>query len=418
MIFLRKYYNTEAADTPAATDTTVVEPVVETQAAPSLAAMMAKSGVQNDGNTVVTPKNTEITEKPTETQATPAAIATEAKVEEVNAETPTPQTTTETTPTPPIVEAKEPQVTWQEVAQKQPNEVFKALGIDDKVVDFISDLKELDPKMVAFLNTWKTGGDVTGYLREMTTDYNKLSAEEVMRHHIRQSYPKADEKQLEILYRTKVVNAYNLNSEDADELEEGQLLLEAEAEQFREKYIENQKEFLLPKPQEAKVEVPDNKLQEQQAEADRKFNEAYKSQVANSQLTKDIITNKVLSIGDGEAKFNFPVEPNEVLDVLYNNDSKWTNAMWEKVVDENGNNTLKPKVEHQILVAAVAKYGMGFIDKIKEHYTSLGANKVIAPIENAKIPETQAGSAATASPKTAAEAMAQKGKINAGGQNY
>ena len=92
--------------------------------------------------------------------------------------------------------------------------------------------------------------------------------------------------------------------------------------------------------------------------------------------------------------------------------------MWEKVVDENGNNTLKPKVEHKILVAAVAKYGMGFIDKIKEHYTSLGANKVIAPIENAKIPETQAGSAATASPKTAAEAMAQKGKINAGGQNY
>ena len=148
MIFLRKYYNTEAVDTPAATDTTVVEPVVEAQAAPSLAAMMAKSGVQNDGNTVVTPKNTEITEKPTETQATPAAIATEAKVEEVNAETPTPTQTVETTPTPPIVEAKDPQVTWQEVAQKQPNEVFKALGIDDKVVDFISDLKELDPKMV------------------------------------------------------------------------------------------------------------------------------------------------------------------------------------------------------------------------------------------------------------------------------
>ena len=417
-MILRKFYNIEAVDTPAATDTTVVEPVVETQAAPSLAAMMAKSGVQNDGNTVVTPKNTEITEKPTETQATPAAIATEAKVEEVNAETPTPQTTTETTPTPPIVEAKEPQVTWQEVAQKQPNEVFKALGIDDKVVDFISDLKELDPKMVAFLNTWKTGGDVTGYLREMTTDYNKLSAEEVMRHHIRQSYPKADEKQLEILYRTKVVNAYNLNSEDADELEEGKLLLEAEAEQFREKYIESQKEFLLPKPQEAKAVVQDNSIQERQAEADRKFNETYKSQVDNNALTKNIFANKILPVGEGDAKFNFPVEPNEVIDVLYNNGDKWQNAMWEKTIDENGNTSLKPKVEHQLLVATVAKYGMGFIEKIKEHYTSLGANKVIAPIENAKIPENQSGNQAAPAPKTAAEAMAMKGRINSGGQNY
>ena len=146
--------------------------------------------------------------------------------------------------------------------------------------------------MVAFLNTWKTGGDVTGYLREMTTDYNKLSAEEVMRHHIRQSYPKADERQLEILYRTKVVNAYNLNSDDSDELEEGKLLLEAEAEQFREKYIESQKEFLLPKPQEAKAVVQDNSIQERQAEADRKFNETYKSQVDNNALTKNIFANK------------------------------------------------------------------------------------------------------------------------------
>ena len=50
-----------------------------------------------------------------------------------------------------------------------------------------------------------------------------------------------------------MVNAYNLNSMDEDELEEGKLLLEAEAEQFREKYIESQKEFLLPKPQEVKA---------------------------------------------------------------------------------------------------------------------------------------------------------------------
>jgi len=416
-MIIRKFYNAEAVETPAAAEV-VTETVVETPATPSLVEMMAKNGVMNNGNMVVTPTNTESTEKPTETETTPAAIATEAKVEEVNAETPTPKEVVETTPTPQIVEAKEPQTTWQEVAQKQPNDVLKALGFNDDVANFVSDLKELDPKMVAFLNTWKSGGDVTGYLREMTTDYTKLSAEEVMRHHIRQSYPKADERQLEILYRTKVVNAYNLNSMDEDELEEGKLLLEAEAEQFREKYIESQKEFLLPKPQEVKAVIQDNSIQEKQAEADRKFNEMYKSQVDNNALTKNIIANKVLPVGEGETKFNFPVEPNEVIDVLYNNGDKWQNAMWEKTIDENGNTSLKPKVEHQLLVATVAKYGMGFIEKIKEHYTSLGANKVIAPIENAKIPENQTGSQSAPAPKTAAEAMAMKGRINSGGQNY
>ncbi|MBX7203498.1 MAG: hypothetical protein K1X77_10530 [Bacteroidia bacterium] len=416
-MIIRKFYNAEAVETPAAAEV-VTETVVETPATPSLVEMMAKNGVMNNGNMVVTPTNTESTEKPTETETTPAAIATEAKVEEVNAETPTPTPTVETTPTPQIVEAQKPQETWQEVAQKQPNDVLKALGFNDDVANFVSDLKELDPKMVAFLNTWKSGGDVTGYLREMTTDYTKLSAEEVMRHHIRQSYPKADERQLEILYRTKVVNAYNLNSMDEDELEEGKLLLEAEAEQFREKYIESQKEFLLPKPQEVKAVIQDNSIQEKQAEADRKFNEMYKSQVDNNALTKNIIANKVLPVGEGETKFNFPVEPNEVIDVLYNNGDKWQNAMWEKTIDENGNTSLKPKVEHQLLVATVAKYGMGFIEKIKEHYTSLGANKVIAPIENAKIPENQTGSQSAPAPKTAAEAMAMKGRINSGGQNY
>ncbi|MFK5283507.1 hypothetical protein ACI3PL_28430, partial [Lacticaseibacillus paracasei] len=74
-----------------------------------------------------------------------------------------------------------------------------------------------------------------------------------------------------------------------------------------------------------------------------------------------------------------------------------------------------PKVGHQLLVATVAKYGMDFINKLAEHYTSLGANKAIAPIENARPPASSTSSAAVAAPKTAAEAMAMKGTINSGG---
>ncbi len=76
-MILRKFYNIEATDTPVATE---IETVAETQSTPSLAEIMAKSGVQNSGNMVATPTNTESTEKPTETETTPAAIATEARL--------------------------------------------------------------------------------------------------------------------------------------------------------------------------------------------------------------------------------------------------------------------------------------------------------------------------------------------------
>ena len=70
-MILRKLYNIEAVDTPAATE---IETAAETQSTPSLAEIMAKSGVLNSGNMVATPTNTESTEKPTETETTPAAI--------------------------------------------------------------------------------------------------------------------------------------------------------------------------------------------------------------------------------------------------------------------------------------------------------------------------------------------------------
>ena len=65
-MIIRKFYNAEAVETPAAAEV-VTETVVETPATPSLVEMMAKNGVMNNGNMVVTPTNTESTEKPTAT---------------------------------------------------------------------------------------------------------------------------------------------------------------------------------------------------------------------------------------------------------------------------------------------------------------------------------------------------------------
>jgi len=409
MIFNRKYFNADAVEATAAS--------TEVTEQPSLASLMATQGFKSDGNhgeTQIT--NTEQTEKPTETETTGnAAIATtETKVEE-KTETPTQTEVQETVVTPTIEAAKEPAPSWQEVAQKQPNEVLKALGYEQQVTDFLGELKEVDPKVVGILKAYKDG-NLTEYVTELTTDYSKLSAEEVMRHQLRKDYPKASERHLDVLFNREVVAAYNLDSDDDDLKEEGRLLLEAKADRYRDSLIENQEKFLIPKYEPNKaVDNSNNELQQQQAEADRKFNEMYRAEVENNALTKNIIANKVLPIGEGDNKFNFPVEPSKVMDVLYNNNGTFTEAMWEKTVDSNGNQSMKPKTEHQLLVAAVATYGMGFVNKLIEHGISLGSKSVIAPIDNAKAPEGTQTSAAAAAPTSLAAAMAKQGRYIPGG---
>jgi len=82
------------------------------------------------------------------------------------------------------------------------------LGYDENSVSFVKELKELDPKMVKFLDTWKNNGDaLQDYLKEAATDYATMPSEDVMRHQLREEYPKASEKQLEILFRKEVIES-------------------------------------------------------------------------------------------------------------------------------------------------------------------------------------------------------------------
>ncbi len=388
---IRKFFD------PAAT----AEPATQTQQ-PSIAELMAKSGTMS------------MTGSP---QSEPIIISTEKKEDPAPAKEPEPAVTATPTqtaepakPEPPSQPAaaepatepqKEPapevkQPTLQEVLrQHQPAAILKELGYDDKVVN---ELKELDPKMVAFLNHWKQNGDVTAFLRELSTDYSKMPAEDVMRHQLQRDYPRASPQQIEVLYKAKVVNAYNLNSEIEEEQAEGRMLLEAEADKYRDTLTQKQQEFLLPKPPEPKAPEPD--LSEQVAV--QEF-EKYRSSVNDHPYTKNIVANKVVTLGDGDEKFTFPVDPQVLTNILYNS-KDWNATMF----DEQGN----ANVEHQLLVATVAKYGKSFFTEMAKHYKSLGGNKVVDTLENASEPNQNKGLPAQAEPTSPAQAMAKYGRLS------
>lgn len=392
-------------------DPGVAEPVAQVAEQPTIAQLMARQGSFNS-----TGERAETQIPISEKKEEPNPVSEEVPAATANT-TSQPETATQESQSPVVEPTKvsEPQIaaeppkvqTWQEVLKSQPDTVLKELGVDDKTVKLAREIQD-QPKMLAFYNLWKDKGDVKEYLQQLTTDYKTMPAEEVMRHQLRQENPGISESALSVLFKHKVTKAFSLNSEEAEEVEEGRILLEAEANRHRNNFIQKQEEFLLPPAPEPKEPEPD--LQEQ--ERVQRF-ETYKSQINNSPYTKDIFSTKQISLGEGAEKFNFPVDPQEVTDILLNTE-KWAESLFE-VKKENGRTELIPNVQKQILVAAFMKDPQKFLSEYAKHYKSLGGQAAIEPIQNATVPSNGTPTKSEAAPTNPAEAMAKQGYINSGG---
>ncbi len=401
MVIVRKFYDIGTAEA------TGEAAIAEQQEQPSIAALMAKQGYRDSEDRLVEKpvENKKDNEQKVETKVeVPAAIASaETKVETVVQETKQPEVV-ETK-----VEEKQPTtISWQEVLkQQQPDTVLKELlGVDDKKLGFLKGLKDVPPQVVNIIDTWKSNGDLNAILKEMATDYSKMSSEDVMRHQLRLEYPKASEKAIEALFKKEVIDAYQLNPDkySDDEVEEGQLLLDAKAEKFRDSLVQRQQEFLIPKAPEAVIQ-PDNSEQEEAA----KFEER-KAYVSNDPFVKNMFATKQFTVGEGTEAFNFPIDKEAVEGILFNGE-KWAEAINDVKVDSKGQKTFTPKAQHQALVSMVAQYGTTFLDAYAQHFKTIGAKKVIDPLENAKpVVETNAATSEIA-PTSAAAAMARTGRL-------
>lgn len=408
---ITKFYDTDAADIAASTETNEA-PVASNAEPMSIAALMAKEGVKSSAEGAdVNPirlnrdgsweSQTEVKNAPvapTKAENTSEGKQESSKSVEKEAEAPQHQTD----------EDSNTEYDWQDaVKSQQPDEVLKALGFDEKAISFIKDLKEVDPKVVGFLNTWKERGNVTEYLNELSKDYTQMPAEEVMRHQLRLDYPKASEAQLDVLYKKEIVEKYNLNSYDEDEANEGKLLLEAKADKYRDELAKAHQEKLLPT-------APDRSA-EAQAEEQRlaEFSKHIVTEFNNSPYTKEVLSKNAITIGEGADKFSFPIDSKAVTDLVLNGDTTGE-LMFEKV-NKDGQEVFLPKTQHQLLVATVNKYGEKFITELAKHYKSLGSKAAIEPIDNARPTGQKQTSTAGEEPKTVAGAMAKYGRLNSGG---
>ena len=390
MVYIKKFYDVAIGE-PAGGETATLEQQPNTEVketiAPkeSIAAIMAKQGVKttNDSPAKQPIVNKEKKEAPVEAKNEKVETTTTSKAETAKPESQSQTEKTEVTESKPIAQTVATEKSLQEVLKsQQPNDVLKELGYDDKTVQFFNKLGKFEKRDFFFnlLNEWENKGDLKSYLSELTTDYSKMTPEEVMRHQLSEDYSTNDQKTLDALFKNKIIKAYNLDSDDPEEVEEGKLLLNAEANKYRPTLMQRQQSKLFPPVPEPPPPVVDNSAKE----AEKSF-EAYKSTVLTDPYFQKIAEKKQITIGKGENKFNMSVDPDAIKNVLFDTD-KWTETQFDK--EKNGDGTFKftPKVQNQILTAAFALNPQKFLDDYAQHYISIGGEKAIAPIQNASNP--------------------------------
>lgn len=407
---IKKFYDMDAADVATSNETTET-PVVSNAEPMSIAALMAREGVKSSAEGVSeTPIRLNKGGGYESGQAREDAPVVPTKAEtnaEPDKEMSQPVAPESEVPEPQKEQELKSQGNWQDAVKEQPDEVLKALGFDEKAISFIKELKDVDPKMVGFLNNWKEKGNVTDYLNELSKDYTQMPAEDVMRHQLRVDYPKASEAQLDVLYKKEVVEKYNLNSYDEDEAGEGKLLLDAKADRYRDELAKSQQERLLP--------IAPDRSEAAKAEEQRlaEFSKSIVKEFNENPYTKEVLAKNAITIGEGNDKFSFPIDSKAISDLVLNGDT--TGELMFDKVNKDGQEVFLPKAQHQLLVATVNKYGEKFITELAKHYKSLGSKAAIDPIENARPTETRMPSTSNEEPKTVAGAMAKFGRLNSGG---
>lgn len=361
---------------------------VETQPI-DIAAAMAKSGSQVSGENFYEQKAP--TERPApvkqvETTATPVSKATEtANVQDQPS-----------SPAAPVAEAPKqdapaaaPQQDWTEVLKQKPDtEVLKALGFDDK--------------WIGFLETAKAGGDLKKYMENITLDVSKLSAEEVMRRHLRNEYPDVSDEVFEDLYRAEIVDTYKLDPEmyQESDVKRGKNLLEARATKYRKDLAADQQKYILSKPEsKANPEVEQYRAAQEEA---RKGLESYKNTLTEAPIVKQLLQTKKLTIGEGPEAFNYESKnPQNILDVLLDGSKAGAKL-------KNADGT--PNIRKHALIGAILDDDETFFSSYADHYKSLGRKEAIMPLENPSTaqPVVSKGETSFTNP---AEAMAKTGRI-------
>lgn len=157
-----------------------------------------------------------------------------------------------------------------------------------------------DPELVpdddflkGFIKTYKRGGNAAAYLEAMTTDFSKMSDEEIVKYEVRKSNPGLPEKFIQRKVDDYLRKEFGIEqSYDSDEDESyAKELLRIHAEKKRAEFEEERKKYQIP--------------ERKQAEDVQEQIDAFNRSVLENQVTKSVQEGKKVAFED----FNYQVDP-------------------------------------------------------------------------------------------------------------
>lgn len=221
---------------------------------------------------------------------------------------------------------------------------------------------------------YEQNGTLKPFLEASSVDYDALSPEDLMRSKLREDYADLSEAAFEKLFRREVIEKYNLDEDlnDEEDIELGKQLLARDAEKIRSEFKSKQESFLAPS-------VDDEAALREQAE----MAENWANVVNNSEITKQILGEKAITIDiDGE-EFNYEIDdPQAVMDMTMDN-SKFFNLF----LDESGEVDLKKWYK----VLAFAMEPDVFENTLVRHGRSNGVTQVEKTMKNPETPGRSQG---------------------------
>lgn len=256
------------------------------------------------------------------------------------------QTTTETTQQQQAVQSAEPQQQVQtqapETLTQQPSESDERAAYADKIRQYYLQTGNLEP-----------------FLKAGSTDYTKLTPEEVLRTDLQNRYPTLSSERLDRLYRKEVLEKFSQIEGifDDEDRELGADLMKIEAEKVRARLIDEQKEFLLPVSQ----SVDESKKQQE-------IREQWSNYVSQSDFIKSLSESKRVAIDVGGEKVNIEVDPQSVVEQTID-DQKF----FKQFFDESG--TLNWDKWSKVL--AYASNMEAFESALVNHGKTLGSSSIL-----------------------------------------
>lgn len=346
-------------------DTDTLEQPTQEMSMTDIAALMGKHGAFNDGKTPdssipdIKPEQQQSNQEPPKQGETPAK--TEQKVEapvqsQKPAETPA-------AVAPPKQETPPPTAPdWKEVLKQQPDtEVLKALGYDDK--------------WIGFLNHMKSGGSPDEYLTNMSTDYTKMSPEDVMRRQLRAENPELSNEDFEEYFKAEVIERYKIDPDQFSEndVKRGRINITVAAKKARAELIANQEKYLLKAPETR--QSPEVTEYLKQKEETTKNLQAYNKFLQDDPVIKDVQQNKRITIGEGAEAFNYEVDsPQDLVDLLVDG---------KKYAAATTTPAGTPDTKNLTIYAAMLLNPKKFWSELGAHFKKLGTGSLVNQLENA-----------------------------------